>query len=464
MSEKNIAKAAGAVSIGSLIVQVGGVLGQLLYAFWLDPGDFGLWATASASVALVGSFLNAGEANAYLAGRALGVKGAFKRSGTFNYFLAALGSLIAIIYAVFFDMKIAILIVILVVGLPLQGRSSMLIASFIKTRSQAKLITFQAIATIVRLLVGVLVASIWMSAIALALAYVSYSVALAILGHLWIKRTAPYLLSLTSESAGSRSLRFDRAIHQFSQTLPNQIGYLTTSIFASAQLLGLYFFAYQATSAISGVLASPLSKATMSELSHVDKSQRIPVAWRFLVLVVASVSLLSSCISLMVQPLSGIVGEDWRPVLAPLVIMLASLPARFVLPITEALYMVNAKWRRSIWINLSDAGGIVLSTIIALVVLDGDVVVLAVAITLWKVIFGNTRAFFALPGRRILTAAVIILPNTLFVLVSSVSVIKLGYFHWLAFFVILLTSGIQLVVVYLSLRRSGEQKKSLAKL
>lgn len=461
MNERSIAKAAGAVSIGSLVVQAGGVLGQFLYAIWLTPADFGLWATASASVALVGSLINAGEANGYLAGRSIGISGPFRRATAFNYVLAAVGFLVAISYAVFVDMDVAVLIALLACGLPLRGRGAMLIAVFIKTRNQSRLISYQMVGTLARLLMGICVAAIWHSPLALALAYVTYSLVLVVLGHMWLTKTAPHLKSIRSDEAGSRTVRIDRGVHQFSQTLPHQIGYLTASIFASAQLLGLYFFAYQATSAISGVMASPLSKATMAELSKVDHNERVPLVWRFLVLMVGIVGLLVAIAGFILEPLSDLIGERWQDVLAPLVILLASLPARFVLPITEALYMVNARWRQSISINLVDTCGISLSAIVALVTLDGDVVVLAAAITLWKTVFGNFRALVSLAGRRLLTLWAIVVPNFLFVSIFALSVVQFGYFHLFAFLAVILIVSVQIFIFVFSIL---QQRKNRTKI
>lgn len=454
MSEKNIAKAAGAVSIGSLIVQAGGVLGQFVYAIWLTPSDFGLWATASASMALVGALLNAGEANAYLAGSSVGISGPFKRSRTFNYMLTAVGMLVAVNFTLFADLEVAAMITVLACGLPLQGRATMLIAAFIKIRSRSTLIAFQAVGTVVRLLIGIMVASIWASPLALALAYVSYSLVVVFLGQVWIKRSAPQLASAESAPVGSWSLRVDRAVHQVSQTLPNQIDYLTISIFAGAQVLGLYFFAYQATSAISAMLSSPLSKATMSELSGIERARRVPLVCRFLILIVALVGLGSALVSLIIQPLSDFLGERWQDVLAPLVILLSSLPARFVIPITEALNMVNAKWRRSIWINVADALGVCASAVIALVGVGGGVVTLAIFVTIWKVAFGNVRAIVSLRGQRLLAFVAIVVPSTLYAAIFAMSVLVYGYFGWLAFVAVLIIVSAQLIVFVATMMRA----------
>jgi O-antigen/teichoic acid export membrane protein len=453
MIEKNIAKATGAVSLGSLIVQVGGILGQFVYAIWLTPSDFGLWAAASAAMALIGAFVNAGEANAYLAGKAAGVREPFKRSKYFNYFLAILGILLAVGYGMYVDYHVAILIVILAFGIPLQGRGAMLISMFIKVHHRSRLISFQAIATIVRLLVGVIVASIWHSSLALAFAYVTYSLVLVLLGQMWLHRKVPHLLAAESNPAGSVTLRVDRAMHQFSQTLPNQIDYLTISILASAQTLGLYFFAYQATSAVSGMLSSPLSKAMTSELSTVEPRERVPIVARFLVLVVAAVTLTTAFASLMLQPLSELLGSRWQDVVNPLVILLASLPARFVIPVTEALYMVSSYWRRSSAINLADAFGISIAVVISLLVLDGDIIVLVSFVTFWKVIFGNTRALLSLKGRRLFAFLTTVLPNTLTALLITISVDIHGALTVPAFACILGIAVLQLICFVFSLKR-----------
>ena len=452
MSERNISRAAGAVSLGSLLVQAGGVLGQFLYAIWLTPADFGLWATASASVALLGAFTNGGEANAYLAGKRLGISATFKRSQLINIVLAAVTTLLALIIAVIADPRVALLIVLLAIGIPLQGRGAMLVAVFIKVRNRSALIMFQAISTCFRLVVGVCVASIWQSPLALALAHLTYALVLVVIGQIWIKLHGASLLKASSASAGTWTLRIDRALHQVSQVLPHQIGYLTVSLLASAQLLGLFFFAYQATSAISGVLASPLSKATMSELSRVGRSQRVAIVSRFLILTIALVGTLTALVSVIVQPVSSLVGDTWQGVFAPFVILLASLPARFVFPVTEALYMVDGKWRRSMFINLLDAFGVATSAFIALKVLNGDVILLAVAITMWKVLYGNYRAFITLPGKRLIVIVAVIVPNTLFPVITAISVISLGYFHWIAFLTVVAIALFQLLLYKVSRR------------
>lgn len=442
MSEGSIVKGAASVTTGTVFVQLGGSLGQFVYAFWLTPEDFGVWATASASVALLGAFMNAGEANGYLAGGSFGLRGVLRNALRINAVLALIALGLSAVYCAAGNVKVAFLVLMLAVSLPLQGRASMFVAAFIKTRLHTELVLAQVLATLLRLSVGIAAAAIWHSPIALALALLANSSAMVVLTHLQARRRAPEILEVASEPASPWRLRIDRAIHQFSQTLPTQIDYLVVSLVATPQLLGLYFLAYQASAAISGLVAAPLSKTAMAELSRIPSDERFLVVGRLLLGILGVAGLLAAIGGFLALGAREVLPGRWVDVVAPFAILLASVPARFMAPISESLNMVNGKWRRSSVINGIDTCGTALMAVSAV---TGSVVVVSICIALWKGLFGCGRVLMALRGLRLSFIGLIVAPPLACISLTAWSVGIHGRLVWPILLSVMTLSLAQLV-------------------
>lgn len=397
MSQPRIIRGAAGLTVGTLFVQAGGAVGQFIYAIWLTPQDFGVWATASASIFVLGALVNAGEVNGYLVEPASGLRDVLSRTRRINLVLCVLALSIAAIYALIGSIDVAAVTVILAVALPLQGRTDLLVAAFIKGRLNVQLVVAQIIATVIRLSVGIGAAWLWRSPIALGLAVLGYTMTMVLINGYQVKRHPSAVIMRGTAGTPPLHLRRDRATHKVTQVLPAQIDYFLVSLIASQELLGIYYLAYQATSAITGVITGPLTRTTIAELSHIDGEQRTRVAGALLLQVTALSTIGVLVVTALASKLQPLIPESWAGVIVPFAILLAGVPARFLTPLGEALDIVNGRWRRSSALNLVDAAGTSLASLTAL---SGDVVLLSLAISVWKVLFGAGRGMMALEGGR----------------------------------------------------------------
>ncbi|GAA3867383.1 hypothetical protein GCM10022275_16360 [Tessaracoccus defluvii] len=344
-----------------------------------------------------------------------------------NAALLVVGLVIGFGYLMVGDATVALLIGVIALDLPFQGRSAMYVAEFIKARRQGQLIVAQVIATLVRVSVGICVAALVGSSLALGLAMLANSIVMVAVGYLLGVKRGEGGGEAFSEAGPSLRFRAQLALHQVSQVLPSQVDYMVVAAAASPALLGAYFVSYQATGAISGVLAGPLSKATMSELQRVPPAERSGATFRVVLIVTSGMGLVAAALGVVVSQGMWLLPAKWADVGMPLTVLLASLPARFMTPLSEALNMVRSRWRRSTGINVIDTAGTALASLVAL---SGNIVYLAIAITVWKLVFGMARVLVALEGLRRPALGGIVLPALLGVLGTVFSVLRFGELHW----------------------------------
>ena len=381
------------LSVGTSVVQGLALVGQAVFALLLTPTDFGVWASASAAVFVLAGLVNFGEVNGYLASPAMTLAATRKAIWRWNAVLVLLGLLVAAAYSRLGQSDIALYIVLLAVNLPLLGETLLLSAACMKSNRGRLLVTSQTVAAVGRLVVGVGVAWLTHSPLAFALSMITYSLALIVVLSLCDLSEPASLLDV---AAVQRS-RLAWGAQSLSQTLPTQADFFAISLTGRLALLGVYFLAYQATVALSGLIVSSLSGITLVELSKQDTLGRRSTAATLLSAMTHTLGAVS-CVLAGALLLAGAALPDRWEVYAPtVVILLASLPARIVTPLTDALQMSESRWWRSSSLNVVDALG---TAVAGLSAVSGSVIVVATCIAGWKLACSLLRLAVAFGGVR----------------------------------------------------------------
>lgn len=407
------------LSVGTLATRGFSVLGQFLLAIWLTPAEFGYWAAAVSTVSLVGGLTNFGEVNGYLASGSSDVRLVLRATRRLNVLLMAAGMLIAYVYLRHGSPRVAGLAAVAALTIPLQGESDVLYAQCVRMGRLSSVVRAQTIAAAGKVVVGVLLAVWTRSSFAIAV-----SIALMFLimtAHL--RWDGIPLHPGVAETPGHEPVawrtRATWSVNSLMQTLPIQVGFIVTQFVSPVDLLGIYYYGYQVTTGISGLLAVPLSRSTLAAVSDVLPGARADfihaLAARFCSLVAVATALLT-VLGLLVMPL---IQGAWAHALPATVILLGSLPARMLNPIIDAYQQAAGRWWRSTSFNLVDTVG---TGLVSAFGITGNVTTLVIAVSLWKLAFSTFRGIHVLGGQAAGTIRGLTLPVTAF----GVATILLG--------------------------------------
>jgi len=89
------------------------------------------------------------------------------------------------------------------------------------------------------------------------------------------------------------------------------------------------------------------------------------------------------------------------------IVLCASLPARMMGPVMDALQQARDKWWQSTGFNALDAVG---TAAAALTAMSGDVLVLAAALSAWKILLSLFRTWIVLQDQTVLHRIALTLP------------------------------------------------------
>jgi hypothetical protein len=170
--------------------------------------------------------------------------------------------------------------------------------------------------------------------------------------------------------------------------LPLQIGFLVAQFFATPATLGIYYFAFQITLGISGLIAVPLARVSLSTLGEMAGTPRARAAMSLCTWFGAGMICVAALATLVIPLAEPYVAERWQAALPATLILLASLPARMMTPVVDAYQQAQGRWWQGTAFNVADIVGTALA---ALTILTGDVLVLVFAMTLWKVLLSQVR-------------------------------------------------------------------------
>jgi O-antigen/teichoic acid export membrane protein len=385
------------LSVGTTLVQLMVVVGQTLLVVWLSPQQFGLWATATASMAVLTGLVNFGEVNGYLAGEGTRLREARRMIWRLNAVLVLGAAAIAAGYAVAGRPELAILVVLTGLNIPLLGESNLLYAAYVRQRRNGHVVRAQVVSALVRTAVAVAIAWLTGSAIAFAVAMLLQSVVM--LG-LLAPRTRRWLDEARPRTAriGWRQ-RATWAVQAVCQLLPTQVDFLVVSVVGGTTLLGIYFFAYQATVGLSALVAKPLVKSVLAALAAHDERTRPALAEKLMSITSAGTGAAAAVAVGAITLVAGLLPSEWQAAAPVIGILLASIPARFLTALSDTVQMAGGFWWRSTALNVVDAVG---TAAAALTAITGNLMVLAVAIVAWKIIIMAVRVWqspLGLPAR-----------------------------------------------------------------
>lgn len=404
-NHNKIAASIAGLSTVHLVTQVMAAGAQFLLAIWLLPADFGFWATATAWTALLLGLANFGEVNGYLSDPHARLGNSVRRTLIPNAVLLGVALGMSALAAYQGQQTLAWLLLICGVNIPAQGLGNLLYAGMVKHRFRRKLVLAQVASAIARILVMLVIAMATGSALALAAGLLVMSASLVVMCSWALKdRTELQEGSVTPRKPllwGGQSL---------SQMLALQADYLVLSILANPVVLGLYFFSYQVTVAMTAVVSPALSRTAMAEFARATSQ---PARLRLAVGLQQRLGLVSSLLTLLAATLivvaAPLLPSAWSSARDLILVLLLSIPARLANPLTDALQMASGRWRRSSLYNLIDAIG---TAAAATSLIVWDIFWVALAIAIWKAVWSGFRIFlaFGVAGGRRTAAAVAFAP------------------------------------------------------
>lgn len=376
-------------------------LSQFLLVAWLTPVDFGLFAAANAALIVIVALTNLGEVNAFLTGAVPRHEDLIRTTRSVNAFLALAGCFVAFVFYSAGSSNLALMISLVALTIPLTGGALAWNAVAIRRMSLRVAILGQFAGAVAKLLAGVSIAAATGSAFALPLALATG--ALANTGTTrWLLRATTEPPESAPDGAHERS-RFDRArwgAQSLVQYFGAQSDYLVIATVASPHLLGIYFLAYQATVGVSALVSGPLMKSGLVELGR-SKGADLAVAkslgLQTSVYVVALSALAGACVMAASPHFPG----AWSAAGAPLVMLLGSLTGRLLTPVLEAQLLAAGEVGRSFWVNGADIIGTALA---AVIIVTGDVLLVALAVSIWKVTVAGLRCLAVFGFRGLLVA------------------------------------------------------------
>jgi len=376
------------LSVGTTLVQVMVAVSQAVLVVWLSPEEFGLWATATASLAVLTGLVNFGEVNGYLASGEDRLREARRAIWRLNGLLVIGSVAVGVGYWLSGRPELALLVALIGVNIPLLGESNLLYAAYVRRRENGSIVRAQVASGLARTAVGLAVAWLTGSAVALALAVLAYSVVMIVLlaprTRAWVSGSGDRMTRL-----GWRARRA-WSVQALCQLLPTQVDFLVVALVAGPTLLGLYFFAYQVTVGLSTVVAGPLAKSVLAALAAQDGRGRPVLAERLMSIVAAGVGTAVAVAVGAITLVGGVLPGDWEAAAPVIAMLLASLPARFLTALSDAVQMAAGSWWRSAALNAVDAVG---TAAVALTAITGDITVLAVSMVAWKTVVMVVRVW-----------------------------------------------------------------------
>lgn len=387
-SAREILKSVSGVASGNAASRVIAAVSQLILCVWLSPAEFGYWAAAVSTTALISGLTNWGDVNGYLSGRIRSARSIHRRLFVGNLALGLVGGAIAALYLLFGGGTVGLLILLIAISVPLAGEADFRHAVAIKTRNHRAAIVAPFAAAIVKLSVGVALATISHSAWALAASFCAYHVAMILCLRSVFDADRVPDSSTGGYCAVSLGERAVWAVNAWSVRLPLHSAILVCQFLAGPEMLGILYLSFQATIGISGLIAVPLGRVTLANLATLERQTRDVVTARLGMILTAVVVIVVGVVVYGCRTVVPVLSGEWRSAAAVIAILSASLPARIVTPLVDARQMANGEFRQGTVLNLVDAAG---TAIAALTCLSGDPLIVAVALAAWKVVFCSVR-------------------------------------------------------------------------
>lgn len=377
------------LSSGTIIARALATVGQLVLAFWLSPAEFGYWAAATSAISLLAGLANFGEVNAYLSGRGLTFRQVRRSTRLINWALVVAAAAVASAYFFADRPEVGVLALIAAVTIPLAGSSDLMYATGVKVRAYRAVVVTQIIAAVVKIVFGIAVAMTTGSAIAIAVSVLVFYMIMDF-GLVRVVQRATVNEADPGDRVGLGS-RFKWAANSVAMSLPLQIGFLVAQFLASPELLGLYYIAFQVTLGITGLVSAPLSRVSLSTLGQLVGAERLRLGLSLSNLFGLGMLVVASLLAVSLPLAEVVVPVEWRPAVPAIILMVASMPMRMMGPVVDAYQQATNRWWQSTTFNIIDMVG---TAGAALFALTGDILLLVLAASLWKILLALGRMIF----------------------------------------------------------------------
>lgn len=400
------------LSVGTAVTRALALFTQLILVIWLTPAEFGYWAAASSAMSIVTGLINFGEVNGYLANSGAAFKRTRRAILRMNALLVVAGLIISCAYLYYGDMRVAALALLITVSIPVQGDADLLYAAGVRSRQFGLLILAQSFGAVLKLVVAVAIAFWSESAMALAVSVLAYYIAvdLAILSRL--RRMEPS--SSIPAFEPRRTERFSWAINSFMMTLPLQAAYLVSQFLAEPEVLGVLYLSFQVTLGISGVISQPLARVALSAFASLQGARRAETAMGFMHVFSSGMLIVVTGGILVLPWAKPYINQEWVAAVPATLVLLVSLTPRIISPVIDGFQQSSGRWWQATSFNAVDAVG---TGVAACTAVFGDVVLLAMSISVWKVLFGVSRFVVVMReielGPRMLFAVILLLTSAL---------------------------------------------------
>jgi O-antigen/teichoic acid export membrane protein len=395
------------LSIGTTAARGLAMTSQLLLAVWLTPAEFGHWAAAASGIALLSGLTNLGEHSGYLSGTGSSWRSSRIRALGANSGLALLGLGVAGLYLLGGRPEVAALVAVASLCIPVAGDNEMQYSAGVKLKATRHLVTAQVCASAVKLIVAVAIAVSTGSAMALAISMIVSFLALDVL-----------LLPLArrvNELEKTRQPVFMRASHRvawaanaLAMSLPLQASFLSAQFVSTSELLGIFYFAFQISLGVSGLMAVPLSRVSLASFSESRGRERDALASRLIQQFGMIAACASSALAILLLLAAPSVSESWKLAIPATIALLASLPIRLIGPIVDGYQQSSNAWWQSTGFNVVAALGMASAGLVGAL---GEVILVALSVSVWLVLHGLIRIVMVLRclGTRILSR--VLIPN-----------------------------------------------------
>lgn len=392
-------KSVFSLSLGTLIVQGLSAGGQFLLALWLAPSEFGYWAAAVSAMTVLTALTNFGEVNGFLSRANDSLRLARRNALKLNFLLSLLGLGISAFYFNVGNDAVSLYCLVIALTIPLNGEADLSIAAGVYLKKFSSIVSSQAVAAMLKFLLSVLVAFYLESAVALAASATLYYLVVCVL----LRKTVLKAQELDGESSQiDFRRRAEWAVNSYFMTFPVQAIFLSAQFFVAPAELGLLYIGFQVTLALSGLLSVPLNRIVLSSLSSLETSER----GKFVATLSCAISIIVTVVSALLSLLLAIFREflptDWQIAIPIAAAFLVAMPMRILSPIIEARQQVEKKWIQATLFNVFESLGSIL--IVLIVSSLEDLVLLALAISFWKILFGVIRTLFVLRGEKALVS------------------------------------------------------------
>jgi len=177
-------------------------------------------------------------------------------------------------------------------------------------------------------------------------------------------------------------------------SLSLQGDYLIIGLFESKDIVGLYFFGFQVTIAISIVISQGMQSVIMPVMSKIKNDpKRQSDAYMKMLFILLMVMSLVACemYFLAAYPIDFIWQGKWNEAIPVVQLMSLSLITTVLVPLGKSILESRARWKTVSYLMVIDAFGTILSALIGAYI--GGLLAIAIAVSLFRFSYG---VFYAL--------------------------------------------------------------------